>query len=151
MSNCMVTVEIKPQIAKAKKTSVHHRHPLFPYLQLIVYTFAMKIIAILHLFCALLCGKSNAFQCSSRRNPVKGTSLQMTVLSYGGKKKDFKPGSPLKSAASALGVKPKYSCKKGDCGSCTLSVGGQRIKACVGKVPPEPRLKSLQEKGLEIR
>ena len=40
---------------------------------------------------------------------------------------------------------------RGDCGSCSISVGGQRIKACVGKVPPEPRLKSLQEKGLEIR
>ena len=40
---------------------------------------------------------------------------------------------------------------RGDCGSCTISVGGQRLKACVGKVPPEPRLKSLQEKGLEIK
>lgn len=25
-----------------------------------------------------------------------------------------------------------------------------RVKACVGKVPPEPRLKSLKEKGLPI-
>ena len=40
---------------------------------------------------------------------------------------------------------------RGDCGSCTISVAGSRIKACVGKVPPEPRLKSLQEKGLELR
>ena len=77
--------------------------------------------------------------------------LHMTVLSYNGKKKNFKAGSPLKKAVGSLGVKPRYSCKKGDCNSCALSVGGQRIKACVGKVPPEPRLKSLQEKGLEIR
>jgi hypothetical protein len=111
----------------------------------------MKATDILLLFCAIICGTTDAFQSSSPKKAIKGTSLQMTVLTYGGKKKNFKPGSPLKSAASALGVKPKYSCKKGDCGSCTLSVGGQRIKACVGKVPPEPKLKSLQEKGLEIR
>jgi hypothetical protein len=36
----------------------------------------------------------------------------MTVLTYGTKKKDFKAGSSLKSAVSALGVKPKYSCTK---------------------------------------
>eukprot|EP00980_Cylindrotheca_fusiformis_P030542 scaffold24996_cov137-Cylindrotheca_fusiformis.AAC.4 len=109
----------------------------------------MKVSTLFITLHAILVGSSFAFQ--SARKPAKGSSLQMTILSYGGKKKDFKAGSPLKSAASALGVKPKYSCKKGDCGSCTLSVGGQRIKACVGKVPPEPRLKSLQEKGLEIR
>lgn len=79
------------------------------------------------------------------------TQLNMTVLSRGAKKMNFKPGSPLKNAVAKLGVKPKYSCKKGDCGSCTISVGGTRVKACVGKVPPEPRLKSLQEKGLEVK
>ncbi|KAG7338500.1 hypothetical protein IV203_009121 [Nitzschia inconspicua] len=83
--------------------------------------------------------------------PLKGSSLHMTVLSYNGKKKDFKPGSPLKSAVESLGVKPKYSCRKGDCASCQLTVGGQRMRPCVAKVPPEPRLKSLQEKGLEIK
>jgi hypothetical protein len=40
---------------------------------------------------------------------------------------------------------------RGDCGSCTLSVGGQRLRPCIGKVPPEPKLKSLIEKGLEIK
>ena len=40
---------------------------------------------------------------------------------------------------------------RGDCGSCTVSVGGSRIKACVGKVPPMPKLKSLQEKGLVVK
>jgi aerobic-type carbon monoxide dehydrogenase small subunit (CoxS/CutS family) len=39
---------------------------------------------------------------------------------------------------------------RGDCGSCTINIAGNRVKACVGKVPPEPRLKSLQEKGLAI-
>ena len=56
-----------------------------------------------------------AFTSSQPRNVkgrVKGTQLDMTVLSYGGKKRNFKAGSSLKSAASALGVKPKYSCRK---------------------------------------
>mmetsp|Transcript_28003 Transcript_28003/g.80423 ORF Transcript_28003/g.80423 Transcript_28003/m.80423 type:complete len:114 (-) Transcript_28003:98-439(-) len=111
--------------------------------------------SILYFFaCFAIISTSSAFvQTSSgkKHRGVKGNALQMTVLTYNGKKKNFKAGSPLKSAASALGVKPKYSCRKGDCGSCTLSVGGQRIKACIGKVPPEPKLKSLQEKGLEVR
>jgi hypothetical protein len=40
------------------------------------------------------------------------SSLQMTVLSYNGKKKDFKAGTPLSKAVAQLGVKPNYSCKK---------------------------------------
>eukprot|EP00591_Stephanopyxis_turris_P003436 CAMPEP_0195518364 /NCGR_PEP_ID=MMETSP0794_2-20130614/12716_1 /TAXON_ID=515487 /ORGANISM="Stephanopyxis turris, Strain CCMP 815" /LENGTH=104 /DNA_ID=CAMNT_0040647313 /DNA_START=84 /DNA_END=398 /DNA_ORIENTATION=+ len=85
-------------------------------------------------------------------NPAtSSTKLDMTNLAYNGKKQNFKAGTKLSAACAKLGVKPRYSCKKGDCGSCTISVGGQRVKACVGKVPPEPRLKSLQEKGLEIK
>jgi hypothetical protein len=38
--------------------------------------------------------------------------LQMTILTYGNKKKNFKPGSPMKSAVAQLGIKPTYSCKK---------------------------------------
>eukprot|EP00550_Attheya_septentrionalis_P006934 CAMPEP_0198295180 /NCGR_PEP_ID=MMETSP1449-20131203/26372_1 /TAXON_ID=420275 /ORGANISM="Attheya septentrionalis, Strain CCMP2084" /LENGTH=83 /DNA_ID=CAMNT_0043995397 /DNA_START=170 /DNA_END=421 /DNA_ORIENTATION=- len=79
------------------------------------------------------------------------SQLSMTVLSYNGKKIDFKAGSPLKAACAKLGVKPKYSCTKGDCGSCTLTVGGSRVKPCIGKVPAEPKLKSLIEKGLAIK
>jgi len=40
---------------------------------------------------------------------------------------------------------------RGDCNSCVLTVGGSRMKPCVDKVPPEPRLKSLQENGLAIK
>lgn len=40
------------------------------------------------------------------------SSLTMTVLSYNGKKKDFKPGTPLSKAVAQLGVNVKYSCKK---------------------------------------
>lgn len=83
--------------------------------------------------------------------PRTQPSLHMTVLTYNGKKKDFKAGSPLSNACKALGVPVKYSCRKGDCATCSVQVAGRMVKACQGKVPEEPRLKSLQEKGLEIR
>mmetsp|Transcript_6917 Transcript_6917/g.20316 ORF Transcript_6917/g.20316 Transcript_6917/m.20316 type:complete len:123 (-) Transcript_6917:138-506(-) len=82
---------------------------------------------------------------------TSSSALQMTVLTYGTKKKDFKPGTPLSKAVAQLGVKPRYSCKKGDCATCELMLAGRMTKPCVAKVPAEPRLKSLQEKGLEIR
>eukprot|EP00559_Dactyliosolen_fragilissimus_P002740 CAMPEP_0184854858 /NCGR_PEP_ID=MMETSP0580-20130426/239_1 /TAXON_ID=1118495 /ORGANISM="Dactyliosolen fragilissimus" /LENGTH=113 /DNA_ID=CAMNT_0027349213 /DNA_START=106 /DNA_END=447 /DNA_ORIENTATION=- len=107
-----------------------------------------RYVAFLVLF---LASASNAFMASQPTFTRYPSDLKMTVLNYNGKKKNFKPGSPLKNACANLGVKPRYSCKKGDCGSCTISVGGTGIKACVGKVPPEPRLKSLQENGLVIK
>ena len=68
---------------------------------------------------AVLLGRSDAFVVS---NPPSfdvaatmsstSSSLRMTVLSYNGKKKNFKPGTPLSKAVAALGVKPTYSCKK---------------------------------------
>ena len=94
---------------------------------------------------------SHAAFVSQVRNEAMTTALTMTKLNFGGKMIDAAPGSPLKNACAKAGFKPKYSCKKGDCGSCTISVGGVRIKACVGKVPPEPKLKSLQEKGLAVK
>lgn len=39
-------------------------------------------------------------------------AMQMTVLTYNGKKKNFKAGSPLSVAVAQLGVPVKYSCKK---------------------------------------
>lgn len=62
-----------------------------------------------------LFGASNAFVFTAPTfafPPTQVSSLQMTVLSYNGKKKNFKPGSPLSKAVAALGVKPTYSCKK---------------------------------------
>ena len=40
---------------------------------------------------------------------------------------------------------------RGDCATCEISLAGRRTKPCVAKVPKAPTLKSLQEKGLEIR
>eukprot|EP00586_Coscinodiscus_wailesii_P013988 CAMPEP_0172500386 /NCGR_PEP_ID=MMETSP1066-20121228/137474_1 /TAXON_ID=671091 /ORGANISM="Coscinodiscus wailesii, Strain CCMP2513" /LENGTH=115 /DNA_ID=CAMNT_0013274585 /DNA_START=107 /DNA_END=454 /DNA_ORIENTATION=+ len=79
------------------------------------------------------------------------TQLYMTVLNYKGKKIDVKQGTPLKNAVAKLGYPVRYSCKKGDCATCAVSVGGKRMKPCVDKVPPAPKLKSLQEKGLPVQ
>mmetsp|Transcript_6365 Transcript_6365/g.15844 ORF Transcript_6365/g.15844 Transcript_6365/m.15844 type:complete len:117 (+) Transcript_6365:243-593(+) len=114
-----------------------------------------KFSLITGLLCAAIIASAQAFICSNNANVpsalLRSSSLHMTVLTANGKKVDVKEGTPMKAACAKLGVKPKYSCKKGDCGSCTVSVGGSRIKACVGKVPPMPRLKSLQEKGLVVK
>ena len=34
----------------------------------------------------------------------------------------------MTAACAKAGFKPKYTCKKGDCGSCVVSVGGTRMK-----------------------
>jgi len=94
---------------------------------------------------------AEAFVAPKKAFLQNSSSLQMTVLSYNGKKKNFKPGSPLSNAVRQLGVPVKYSCKKGDCATCQVSLAGRMTRACIGKVPEEPKLKSLQEKGLEIR
>jgi len=64
------------------------------------------------LFLLVAIAATNAFSVSTPSALRSSTDLRMTVLSYGGKKKDFKAGSPLKNACANLGVKPKYSCKK---------------------------------------
>ena len=96
-------------------------------------------------------GSADAFVVGGGNSAGGLTALSMTKLNYNGKSVEVREGTPLKNAVSKLGYKPKYSCKKGDCGSCTVSIGGSRIKACVGKVPPAPKLKSVQEKGLDLR
>jgi hypothetical protein len=41
-------------------------------------------------------------------------------------------------------------CLKGQCNICMVTVGGVKIRACCGKVPTAPKLKSVLEKGLAI-
>uniref|UniRef100_A0A7S2SLY0 2Fe-2S ferredoxin-type domain-containing protein n=1 Tax=Eucampia antarctica TaxID=49252 RepID=A0A7S2SLY0_9STRA len=107
--------------------------------------------AVLLLAFACVLSVGTAFFVNDPTFARSATQLQMTKLTYNGKAIEFKEGSPMKSACAKLGMKPRYSCKKGDCASCTISVGGTRIKPCVGKVPPAPRLKSLQAKGLPCK
>ena len=58
----------------------------------------------------------------------------------------------MMAACKKLGINVKtVCCKKGDCGIArTVRVGGKAVKACVGKVPPAPKLKSVMEKGLPV-
>ena len=79
------------------------------------------------------------------------TMSVMTVLNINGKKIDVPAGSNLGKACEKGGLKPKYSCKKGECNSCVVTVGGTRMRACVDKVPPIPKLKSLIENGLPVK
>ena len=86
---------------------------------------------------------------------VKSLKLSMAddktpLVSKAGKRFEAMPGSPLGPAVAKLGLKVPYSCKKGNCNTCTVTVAGKRMKACVDKVPPSPRLKSLKEKGLIV-
>ena len=71
--------------------------------------------ALLTLLVIVACNVGDAFSSNALLNKsTKQTSaLQMTVLTYGSKKKDFKPGSKLSAACANLGVKPRYNCKKG--------------------------------------
>ena len=73
-----------------------------------------------------------------------------TPLVANGKRFEAEPGSSLIQACAKLGLKVPTDCKKGQCGMCTVTVAGTKIKSCVGKVPPPPRLKSLIEKGLPV-
>ena len=67
--------------------------------------FALLLAAL----CCLIRG--NAFTVTPSNIRVV-TALDMTILTYGSKKKDFKAGSPMSAAMKALGVPVKYSCKK---------------------------------------
>jgi len=64
------------------------------------------------LFALLLVTCTNAFVVQREDTKKSLSALEMTKLTYGDKAKDFKPGSKLSAACSALGVKPRYNCKK---------------------------------------
>mmetsp|Transcript_1790 Transcript_1790/g.2493 ORF Transcript_1790/g.2493 Transcript_1790/m.2493 type:complete len:119 (+) Transcript_1790:73-429(+) len=79
-------------------------------------------------------------------NMVEKTPLVTST----GKRLEVDGGSSLMAACLKLGLKVPTNCKKGECGVCTVTIAGQKIRSCVGKVPPPPKLKSLKEKGLII-
>ena len=82
--------------------------------------------------------------------PSRWRLLAKTPLVAGGKRVEVDEGSSMMQACSKLGLKVPTQCKKGDCGTCTVTVGGKKIRACIGKVPDAPKLKSLIEKGLPV-
>ena len=84
-------------------------------------------------------------------NDVRRRAAAGGVLTNGAKSVSVGAGSSLMAACKKLGINVKTNCKKGDCGTCTVNVGGKSMRACIGKVPPAPKLKSVQEKGLPVR
>lgn len=73
-----------------------------------------------------------------------------TPLVANGKRFEADPGSSMMTACTKLGLRVPTKCKKGECATCTVTVAGNKIKACIGKVPAAPKLKSLIEKGLVV-
>jgi len=101
-----------------------------------------------------VCGESFTFSSRVIRHHNRVSRLYSdkpkTPLVANGKRVEADPGSSMMTACKKLGLRVPTSCKKGDCGTCTVTVAGQKIRACVGKVPPAPKLKSLKEKGLAV-
>ena len=67
-----------------------------------------------------------------------------------GKRYEAPEGSSLNAACQKLGLKVPFKCKKGECATCTVTIGGLKYKPCVAKVPPVPMLKSILEKALTV-
>ena len=76
--------------------------------------------------------------------------MNKVKLTNGGKSCQVAAGSSMLAACKKLGINVKTNCKKGDCGTCTVKVGGRAVKACIGKVPQPPKLKSVMERGLPV-
>ena len=56
-------------------------------------------------------------------------------VSINGKKVNAIVGQKLSVVAAQARVKIPYSCKNGDCGTCTIKVNGRKTKACQGVIP----------------
>lgn len=50
-----------------------------------------------------------------------------------------KKGDSLSAVAEAAGVEIKYKCKKGECGTCEVNVGGKWVKACQTSIDALPK------------
>ena len=95
-------------------------------------------------------GFSSSILCAT---PARSTVIahNNVPLTYNGKRVEVPAGSSMMAACTKLGMKIPTNCKKGDCGTCTVNVGGKGVRACIGKVPPAPKLKSVLEKGLAVK
>ena len=75
-------------------------------------------------------------------NYKKGVTSSMvlfdgkTPLVANGKRIEADPGSSLIAACTKLGLKVPTKCKKGECGTCTVTVAGSKYRSCIAKVPP---------------
>jgi hypothetical protein len=48
-------------------------------------------------------------------------------------------GQPISEVAAQAAQYIKYKCKKGQCGTCHVSINGKWIPSCTSKIPPVPK------------
>jgi len=109
------------------------------------------LLPILSLILLINCARAFNAYFNAYKVPSSSRLYNKTPLVANGKRIDVAEGSSLSAACSKLGLKVPYKCKKGECNTCAVNVGGKTFRACVGKVPPAPKLKSIQEKGLVVK
>mmetsp|Transcript_44606 Transcript_44606/g.53996 ORF Transcript_44606/g.53996 Transcript_44606/m.53996 type:complete len:155 (-) Transcript_44606:259-723(-) len=67
-------------------------------------------------------------------NPgIKG-GPKFTEVTINGKSVKAVPGQRVSQVAAAARTKITYSCKKGDCGTCEITMNGRIVKACQAKI-----------------
>lgn len=75
----------------------------------------------------------------------RGPSYAMVEFSKAGVTKKIKviQGTKISQAASDAGVEIKYSCKKGECSTCKVTVNGKPVKSCVSFIPATPTVQII--------
>ena len=69
-------------------------------------------------------------------------ALEVEFLPSGKKVKAY-GGQKVSMVAQSAGVTIKYSCKKGDCGTCMINFNGKQVKACQSSFPPTGSVKKF--------
>lgn len=71
------------------------------------------------------------------RNPGLSKEPEIILIEFLPEKKVVKaiPGQKLSVVAQAAGIDIKYSCKRGDCGTCSINYNGSIVKTCQTIVP----------------
>lgn len=78
----------------------------------------------------------HSFLTATKKASVTALFNAKTPLVANGKRVEADPGSSLIAACTKLGLKVPTKCKKGECGTCTVTVAGSKYRACIAKVPP---------------
>ena len=90
----------------------------------------------LHLFGGLKGAFSNDDSLGKREDAgIKGGAKFNDQVTFNGKPIRAVPGQKVSQVAAAARVKITYSCKKGDCGTCEITMNGRMIKACQATIP----------------
>lgn len=92
------------------------------------------------LFAVVVCSLKSSLRFQSKVSILSKAKLfaaaptggsDKTPLTANGKRIEVAPGSSLFAACQKLGLRVPVDCRRGECGVCTVSVGGQKIKSCM--------------------